>query len=285
MWGNPTQRGAVIALLILTSAASTASATDREGEPPRPPEHRIASNQAVSLDGNTHTGDEVNRPLSDSAVPASAAGSVQTGTSEPVASTAPPARSVDGKDRPVGSSGSRTVRRRGLATAVDVSLEGKATPWYRTGLGALVLVLALVGAVYWVGRRWMPSMRPTAGGVLRVVARTSLTPKHAVALIQLGRRFVLVGISGDGMRTLSEVTEVGEVGELTAQTGTAAAQGARSFERLLLRESADFGETAAGGELTDELEAGRTRSERSRLVRTPEPLSGLLQKLRKLQSK
>jgi flagellar biogenesis protein FliO len=116
--------------------------------------------------------------------------------------------------------------------------EGRLTPWYRTGLGALGIVLALIAVAVYAVRRWVPAARITDGGALRVIARAGLSPKHGLALIQVGRRLVLIGISGDRMTGLSEVTDPDEVAELLAQP---AAGGRRQSSELfgdLLRQEA-----------------------------------------------
>ena len=151
-------------------------------------------------------------------------------------------------------------------------------PWYRTGIGALAIVLVLVGVAAWAIRRWMPAVRGGESGIVRVVARTSLSPKHNLALVRVGHRFVLVGVSGDRVNTLCEVSDPGEVAELAARTGTSGDLAAGDFDDRLLREVADYRTVA-------EPETGQVRSTRERRVRAREPLNDLLRKLRALQSK
>ena len=38
---------------------------------------------------------------------------------------------------------------------------GGETPWYRTPLGSMTMVLGLIGAAYWTARRVVPGARPT----------------------------------------------------------------------------------------------------------------------------
>lgn len=152
------------------------------------------------------------------------------------------------------------------------------TPWYRTGIGALAIVLVLVAGATWVVRRWLPAARAGESTVLRVVARTSLSPKHNLALVRLGRRFLLIGVSGDRVNTLCEVNDPDEVAELAARTGTLAKLGAGDFDGQLLREVADYGGTAGSGAMERE-------STRGTSIRPREPLNDLLRKLRALQSK
>lgn len=114
------------------------------------------------------------------------------------------------------------------------------TPWYRTGLGALVAVLALVGAAAWLMRRWVPGVRAVESGVVRVVGRTVLSPKHTLTLVALGRRFVLVGVCGDRLTTISEVTDPDEVAALAARIGSSHGQKGDDFGDLLAGEEDDY---------------------------------------------
>ena len=124
----------------------------------------------------------------------------------------------------------------------------------------------------------MPSARAADSGVLRVVGRAALSSKQSVALIQLGRRFVMVGISGDRLNRLCEVGDPDEVAELAARTGAMSASRAGAFDDLLLREATDFGKGREG-------EQEEERSVRTGLGRSPKRLAGLLQRLRALQAK
>lgn len=145
-------------------------------------------------------------------------------------------------------------------------------PWYRSGLGAMAIVLVVIALVTIGLRRWLPVAKTLDHGMLRVVARTNVSPKHHAALIQLGRRFVLVGVSPDGMSTLCEVRDGNEVSELSARLGS---RSVLAFDEQLLDETRQYEQS--GGEpvprrSTDERDQGEE-----------EPVTDLLQKLRKLR--
>jgi Flagellar biosynthesis protein, FliO len=73
---------------------------------------------------------------------------------------------------------------------------------------AIALVLAIVGGLATVARRFMP--RPSTSTV-QVVGRTNLSPKHSVYLLQVGRRVLLVGTGPQGAPSLiSELDEIPE---------------------------------------------------------------------------
>ena len=120
--------------------------------------------------------------------------------------------------------------------------EAQNPPWYRSGLGALGIVLALVAAATWTAKRWIPAARVADGHVLRVVSRAHLSKKQSLALVRIGRRFVAVGISGDRFDVLSEIADPEEVAELAAKTGTSVDSQSDMFDGALLREAAEFKE-------------------------------------------
>ncbi len=139
----------------------------------------------------------------------------------------------------------------------------------------MAVVLAIIGGLCWCSRRWLLSARATDAGVLRVLSRTSLTPKHSVALIQLGRRFVLVGVSPDRVGMLSEITEPQEVASLLARAGLPGKNADKCFDEALLRESAEYSETI------DE----PVGLEQAQPAQRSAPLGELLQRLRTLQTR
>lgn len=136
--------------------------------------------------------------------------------------------------------GRKASRKLGPETAALTVSES--TPWYRTGLGAMTVVLALLGALYLGVRRWVPSVKSATTPAMSVVARCAVSPKHSLATVQWGRRFVLVGVSNDRMDTLAEITEAPEAAELAGVLGVRWPAGATSFEETLMTESSAFDE-------------------------------------------
>lgn len=135
---------------------------------------------------------------------------------------------------------------------------------FPSGLIALLIVLLLVGVIAWAVRRWVPTVRAGENGLMRVVGRTNLSPKHSVSLIQLGNRFVMVGLSTDRLTTLCEVVDEEEVATLAARISRAACGNtapksrsveplalgeplaAEGFEAALVREASDYVEPLSG---------------------------------------
>ena len=249
------------ALAALLMVASPCPASDVEVASLGSSDSGVAPNKSVSIDEATPDHTASQKTVNES----HRTGDRQTGVGEPEQASTPSA-----KDR-----SAKQVRLSRESTRLSGA---RNTPWYRTGVGALAIVLVLVGGATWVVRRWLPAARAGESAVLRVVARTSLSPKHSLALVRLGRRFLLVGVSGDRVNTLCDVHDADEVSELAARTGTLAKPGAGDFDGQLLREVADYGGAPS-------LEAVGGESTRGKRPRPREPLNDLLRKLRALQSK
>jgi len=151
----------------------------------------------------------------------------------------------------------------------------RSTSLLRTGWGALGVVLGIIALVYWGVRRWLPTARIGDQGAIRVVGRTAVSPKHQVALLQVGRRFVLVGVSPDRLTALGEVRDPEESAELAAWAGLGRPSSA--FNEELINEAASFEQPSTQEEVGEVIvpRAGDGR----------EPLSALLNRLRRLQSK
>lgn len=77
------------------------------------------------------------------------------------------------------------------------------------GLAGTTGALAICGGIYAVCRRFLPS---SAAGAVRVVSRTSLSPKHSVYVLRIGRRVLLVGTGPQGAPSL--ITELDELAEI-----------------------------------------------------------------------
>ncbi|MCH8148977.1 MAG: flagellar biosynthetic protein FliO, partial [Planctomycetes bacterium] len=172
--------------------------------------------------------------------------------------------------------GSTVMRRRGSldrTTALDTS----SPPWYRSGLVALMIVLGVVWVAYWAVRRWMPSVRAAESSVLRIVARTTLAPKQHLALIRVGRQFVLIGVSPDRVDRLCVIDDAADVSELALRTDGGGAVNASKFDEELVRELGEYGRG-------EEIES-RESPPRRATVSEPRPsLTALLTRLRSLQT-
>lgn len=152
-------------------------------------------------------------------------------------------------------------------------------PWYRRGLTPLLLVLAVIGGLYAACRRWRPGAAVGEDGVLQVVARAALSPRHSAALLQVGRgRYVLLGLASDRVIPLSEISDPEEVAGLTMRLTGRAPAGATGFDALLSLEDREFEEA----ELTVVDGHGRGAGA---VAASRDPVGGLLRKLTVLSRK
>jgi hypothetical protein len=133
---------------------------------------------------------------------------------------------LDGQSRhPAGDGSHASVARAGHARTARPSgpswLRGEpgGTAWDNGWSGMACVALALIGCgglAVWA-RRLAP--RATAG-VVQVVGRVSLSPKHSVYLLRVGRRVLVLGAGPQGPPAL--ITELDEVSQdpPAAQQGT-----------------------------------------------------------------
>jgi flagellar protein FliO/FliZ len=145
---------------------------------------------------------------------ASAQGQASRPASRPAATTQ--AAPSDISDRLVGSSEDRKIE----SGSRDIWAQ-----WSRT-LGALALVVVLIVAARFMLKRFGPVSGARGAGVLDVLARTSVSPRHQLLLVRVGRRIVLVAQAPTSMTALSEITDPDEAASLIE----AASSGARKRE-------------------------------------------------------
>lgn len=101
----------------------------------------------------------------------------------------------------------------------------------------LLVVLGLMFGALMILKRIMPNKLRVAGGsAIRIVARQYLSSKQSFCLVQVGRRVVLVGITGDSMTALCEMNDQEEIGELAAKVERGRSS---SFSTALSRFGAD----------------------------------------------
>lgn len=264
-------------VLFTVSFVAIAVVSTRAADPSTTNGSRISPNQSVSIEmGKPKASSE----LSSDQSPGADAGSAEAEKATPsaptelVAGPAPAPSRTDYLQRRTGES--RLPRD---STRLERStFSPEAVPWYRSGLGSLGIVLAIILIVVWAVRRCMPNLRGGGISALRVVGRVGLSPKHSVALISVGRRVVLVGMSGDRLTRICEVTDPEEVAELVPTAG-ASRSGTREFETLLAREVDEYGKGPQLAETPPTTARGRNG------LSIREPLNALLGRLRILQTK
>jgi flagellar biosynthesis protein FliO len=91
------------------------------------------------------------------------------------------------------------------------------------GTAGIALALALCGGISLATRRCWPQLH--TGGLLRVVGRASLSPKHTVHLLSVGGRVLIVGTGPQGAPSLlGELTDPVDLQRLAPQSVEPAAE-------------------------------------------------------------
>lgn len=261
----PSRHARRLAPVICILACTVSLAGDDPPGLAKPAEAAVALNQGVALDASSADG-SVDQHAKERTAPAPPSREEVS----PPATAVDPTRVVPGHAGAAPRTLTRTARNFETHTA---------TPWYGTGLGALTIVLVIIGGAAWALRRWVPAARVQDSNLFRVIGRTALTPKHSVALVSVGRRLILVGLCGDRISTLGEISDAAEVAELMTRSSAPPRSKGGGFDELLAGQSVEFRPT---GEAGDEIEPGGTSRAAARYR---EPLNDLLRRLRTLQVK
>lgn len=99
--------------------------------------------------------------------------------------------------------------------------------------GAVVVLLIIGG--FFLFKKFVPGSKHLFGSkLMRILGRTNLSPKHSVYLLKVGDRVIVIGVCGEEIRPLSEITDPREVAFLTSE-GAPAAPAERPFGGLFKR--------------------------------------------------
>lgn len=116
-----------------------------------------------------------------------------------------------------------------------------------------VAVIALLGVVLWLLRRFMRQGRfVTGGGVAAVLARVALDPHRRVWVLDVGRTIFLVGGGKDGLSSLGSIRDPEEVAEIRARA--AGGESARkTFEGALKQERSEGERAEDAGKIREQI--------------------------------
>jgi len=123
--------------------------------------------------------------------------------------------------------------------------EPGSSSWLRT-TGSLAAVVALIILLGWgyravAGGRVPFSRRVKRPGLIEIISRTALSPKHSLHLVRVGPRVVLVGMSNDSLVALDVVDDADAAARLAGQAAEQRADShTREFSRCLEREAAGY---------------------------------------------
>ncbi|MBI4578806.1 MAG: FliO/MopB family protein [Planctomycetes bacterium] len=141
-----------------------------------------------------------------------------------------------------------------------------------TGLWPLAAVLALIAGLAFVLRKFLPARKLLVGSdVLRVVARTHLSPKQQLVLVKLGHRLVMLGVSPERVNALMTLDDPEQVAQVMGEiAGRRPGSMSNAFAASMAEQSGRYGGEDAG---LGDPEAVRGE------------VQGLLQKVRRLAGK
>ncbi len=119
---------------------------------------------------------------------------------------------------------------------------------------ALLSVLGVCGlfcAALFLMKKYVPGHRQLFNHpAIEVLGRTHLDQKRFVSLLRVGKRVVVVGVSPDEMRALSEITDEAEVTEILDQARPKTEAGLTLFQKLF-RKNVIETEEAEAREMAD----------------------------------
>ncbi|MBN1489095.1 MAG: flagellar biosynthetic protein FliO [Phycisphaerae bacterium] len=150
------------------------------------------------------------------------------------------------------------------------------------GLLPMLAVLVIMTALLVVAKRLLPAHWRTnlaRTRMIDVLGRQHLSPKQSVALLKVGRRVVLVGLTADRVSHLETITDPDEVAELIGRSASGKPGSlTMGFERDVLREASAY-EPGRPHDLLDHTEAS---DRMSAYLGARQQVRGLLHRVRAL---
>jgi flagellar biogenesis protein FliO len=167
---------------------------------------------------------------------------------------------------------------------------GNTTPAQRTTLSAggeilklffaLGIVIVLILLLRWLLQRYLGvNVGGGKSGLVRVVSRTTLSPRQQVVLLQVGRRIVVVGDSAGTLTALAQITDDDEVANILGTATATPSDDAppRRFGSLLSREQTRYDDETAA-------ELPPAQPEHADIEAARSELSGLLDRVRQMKN-
>lgn len=182
----------------------------------------------------------------------------------------------EGPPRVLGGRGALPARRAKAdqpARAIQ-SPVGTQAPWYTNGFLSLGVVILLIAAIAWVVKRLAPRTR-LGGSAVRILGRTYLSPKQSLALVRVGNRVALIGITPDHISHVMALDDLA-TGDATLASIEADAGSADRFNGFLEKETNFFGTEEP---LEEHVDSSDVRSVR----RTRRSITDLLGRVKKMK--
>lgn len=175
-------------------------------------------------------------------------GAVAAAPAAPSASVVSPAPAAPQGDQPIRFPNPERARAR---TPREFTL-----PSIMPALLSVLGVCALFCAGLYIMKRYLPGHKQMfAHPAMEFLGRTHLDQKRFVSILRVGRRIVVVGVSADGMQTLSEITDEAEVTEILEVARPKTETGLTMFQKLFQRNVLDV--EAASAKADAEIKAAQ----------------------------
>ena len=82
----------------------------------------------------------------------------------------------------------------------------------RTMLRSILIIFVLGGIAFYLSKKLMPKLRPTAGKDITIRETIHLGPNKTVHLIEVGEKTFMVGSTSENISMLADVTETLDAG-------------------------------------------------------------------------
>jgi flagellar biogenesis protein FliO len=149
---------------------------------------------------------------------------------------------------------------------------------------ALAVVLSLIFALKWAGRRYFAGAAAVGTSrAVQVLHRTPISPKQQLMLVQVGRRVIVVANTGVQMNSLCEISDADEVAELIGQIRQEKGDSiTKTFSSLFRKEEEVFDSEARKAVMAPLTEEKESNAVDPALVDTQAEISGLMDRVRTL---
>lgn len=229
-----------------------------------------AVGQAAETAGKGYPLRSVSSPAPSAAAPSVPATTVVRRAPDTVVSP-PPGNAADFENQPLAFSDRRRQRS---------GADGEYTmPSIWPALFCVVLVCGGVGLVLYLMKNYLPGHRQLfSHPAMEVLGRAHIDQRRYVSLLRVGKRIVVIGVSPDEMRSLSEITDEEEITGIMEVARPKTEMGLNIFQRLFKRHviETEAAETRAianekASQLEEQMSALRQRVRSIRETEEPVP--------------
>ena len=139
---------------------------------------------------------------------------------------------------------------------------GGVAPWYRSPYVSLSAIIIVIFALSRLFKRYVPAVRTPASRAISVIGRTTISAKQSVVLLHVGRRVVLLSVSPDSMRLITDFTDPQDVAILLGKSAVEPITESKKFDAKLAHELGKYEDV---GDQSDAV-ADRTKGQLQTLI-------------------